>query len=252
MDACVARARLLAALGPTQGGSLRKSLRPKVLADKIRSRIEWIRFGRQVQLEPCDDLIRLGSPYGGYVVPLGLVESNWVCYSGGLGEDASFELQLIERTGCRVYGFDPAPRAATYARGLQAAEPRFQFMPVGLWSTDTTARFYVPADPDHVSHSIANLQRTDAFLIAGCRSVTSLMSELGHERIDLLKLDVEGAEYEVLTPVLSGELTVSVLCVDFHRIESLRQMAGAVRQLTVVGYSPVHVHRTDVTFVRRT
>jgi FkbM family methyltransferase len=248
----MAPSKLLDILGPTHGlRELHKTLRPRTAAAKLRTRVDWLRFARRVPVEPWSGLVRLGSAYGGYVVPLDIVGSDWICYSGGLGEDVSFELALIDATGCRVYGFDPIPRAAAYAEGVAAENPRFEFMPVGLWSTDTTARFYAPAHPDHVSHSIANLQLTDSFVTARCRSLPSLMSELGHGTIDLLKLDVEGAEYDVLEPLFARELEVRLLCIDFHKIRSIGHMAETVQRLVDLGYRVVHVHRTDVTFVRR-
>jgi FkbM family methyltransferase len=238
-------------LGPTQRlRDPRKLLAPAAALQKARSRIDWLRFGRSIRTRPWPGLVRLGSPYGGYVVPLDLFDPGWVCYSGGLGEDISFELELIDAVGCRVYGFDPVPRAAETAQAVAEVNPLFEFLPVGLWSTDTTARFYAPADRTHVSHSIVNLQRTHTYITAPCRSLTSLMGDLGHDRIDLLKLDVEGAEYEVLKPVVAGDVDVKVLCVDFHKVESLEHMKRFVERLTERGYQPAHVHRTDVTLIR--
>src|SRR3546814_13240808 len=77
-------------------------------------------------------------------------------------------------------------------------------MPVGLWSEDATLRFYAPRDPTHVSHSIVNLQETESYFEARCRSIASLMAELGHDRLDLLKVDVEGAEHEVIRSMLAS------------------------------------------------
>jgi hypothetical protein len=77
------------------------------------------------------------------------------------------------------------------------------------------------------------------------------MTELGHARIDLLKLDVEGAEYEVLEPLFSGDLSCRVFCIDFHKVTSLGHMVDSVNRLRDVGYVPVHVYRTDETFVQR-
>jgi FkbM family methyltransferase len=242
---------LRSVLGPTQGfGAIRESLRPRTALEKLRQRADWLRLARRIEIQPQPGLTRLGSAYGGYVVPLALVDADWICYSGGLGEDISFELELIAATRCRMYGFDPTPRAVAHAQSVAAQNPQFRFMPVGLWSSDTTACFYEPADSRHASYSIAGLQGTDGYITAACRSLTSLMSELQHDRIDLLKLDVEGAEYEVLKPLFRGDLKVRVLCVDFHKVESIDHMARTVEQLASVGYRPVHVHRTDVTMIR--
>jgi len=233
----------------TSLSALAGNLRPAVALQKIRDRIEWLSFSRQVDVVPCEGLVRIGTGYGGYIVPLDLIGPDWVCYSAGLGEDVSFELELIRRRGCDVYAFDPTPKSIEYMSTLN--EPKLHFRPYGLWGTDSTERFYVPRDPSHVSHSIANLQGTDDYIVAECRSVPSLMAELGHDHVDLLKLDVEGAEYGVLDSVVDAQLELGVLCVDFHRTSTVDAMAATVRRLAGLGLDPVHVYRTDVTFVAR-
>jgi FkbM family methyltransferase len=201
------------------------------LAAKVGARSDWLRFARQVDPQPYPGLQRLGNRYGGYVVPLDLIDEGWICYSGGLGEDISFE-------------------SVSYVTATVDGNDRFTFLPVGLWSTDSTVEFFVPANAGHVSHSILNLQKTNDSITATCRSLQSLMRELGHHRIDLLKLDVEGAEYEVLEPVFAGDLSCRVLCIDFHKVTSLDHMVVSVNRLRNAGYIPVHVYRTDVTFVQ--
>ena len=75
------------------------------------------------------------------------------------------------------------------------------------------------------------------------------MAELGHDHLDLLKLDVEGAEYAVLDTLLDAGIRTSVLCVDLHRTSTVSAMAEAVRRLRTLDLHPVHVYRTDVTLV---
>ena len=75
------------------------------------------------------------------------------------------------------------------------------------------------------------------------------MSELGHDRIDLLKLDIEGAEYEVLDHVLSRNIPVGAICVEFHKTPSIEPMIETSRRLCEAGYEPIHVDGFDVTFV---
>jgi FkbM family methyltransferase len=195
--------------------------------------------------------VHLGSDYGGYVVPIGVVGPDPTCYSCGVGEDVTFDLALIARTNARVYAFDPTPRAVSYARSVEAREKRFTFMPIGIWSEDATMRFFSPIDETHVSHSIDNLQRTTEYFDANCRSLPSIMSELGHETIDLLKLDVEGAEYDILASVVDGQVDVRTVCAEFHVASSIGAMIAAVRKFVAAGFTPVHVKHLNVTFVRR-
>lgn len=189
-------------------------------------------------------VVRLGSEHGGWFVPLETLSSESIVYSAGVGEDTSFDQALIARVGCSVWGFDPTPRAITHARAIE--EPRFHFLPIGIWTEDSIQRFFVPADPAHVSHSIGNVQGTAAWFDAPCRSIPSLMRELGHGAVDLLKLDIEGAEYDVLEALV--EPLPRIVCVELHPIRSVREMARFVAKLP---YDVIKVDGWNVTLVRR-
>ncbi len=200
-----------------------------------------MRLRRQVTVTPTADLAAIGTAYGGWSIPADRLSENSVCYLAGLGEDASFDLSLIERFGCTVHAFDPVPEAAQYAAQVSAREPRFQFEPVGLWSSDGTLRFYDNAEPGFVSRSATNMHSTAAFAEAHVRSVDSLMTEFGHARIDLLKLSVEGSEYELVDDLLDKRLPVSVLCVEFAQPAPLPPILRRVRALERNGYRLVNL-----------
>lgn len=193
----------------------------------------------------------LGSPYGGWVIPVDQIAPEWICYCAGVGEDVTFDLELIARWGCTVFAFDPTPRSKDFVRRTVPDERRFRFFDWGLWSHDDDLRFYAPRDPTTVSHSIVNLQNTTDFFVARVRSVLSIMKELGHDRVDLLKLDVEGAEYAVLSAMLSDNVLPGVLCVEFDQPVPLRRTMGAIRLLQRAGYRLAHAARWNHTFVRQ-
>jgi FkbM family methyltransferase len=218
---------------------------------RVERRLASFRFDRAIEVHTRDDLRRLGSEYGGYVVPMRLLGPDSICYSCGIGEDATFDVELIAATGCAVYAFDPTPRAAAYAESIAEGEERFVFLPYGVWSSDGPRRFYAPADEAHVSHSITNLQQTTTYFEAECRRLKSLMSELGHRRIDLLKLDVEGAEYEILSSVIDRRLDVRIVSAELHRVTSIDAMIAFVKELVRAGFDVVHSRDLNVTFVRR-
>jgi FkbM family methyltransferase len=209
---------------------------------------DWLRFSRRLKTSARGRLVRLGSDFAGYAVPDELPRSDWICYSGGIGEDASFDLELIKRYGCTVYAFDPTPRGREVGR-LAAREAHFRFLPYGLWSEDTKLKFYAPRDPSHNAYSIPNLQGTSSYVLGDCRTLSSLMAELGHDHIDLLKLDIEGAEYAVLDSMRAEGISVKVLLIVFHKLSTVREMIRAVEKLQAEGYEPVHVEKTKVTFI---
>jgi hypothetical protein len=69
-------------------------------------------LSRTVQARvPCHGL---GTEYGRHTVCTDRLGPDSIVYSFGLGEDISFDLELIERTGATVYGFDPTPRSIAW------------------------------------------------------------------------------------------------------------------------------------------
>jgi len=171
-------------------------------------------------IEQIEGLVKVGSEYGGWIIPRHLVFPDAVCYCAGVGEDITFDLGLIRQYGCKVFAIDPTPRAARHVDQVASGEANFTLLPVGLWDKEERVRFYEPKDPTHVSHSILNLQQTDRYFEADCRRLASLMVQLGHSRLDLLKIDIEGAEYGVLNTIVEDDVKIGVLCVEFDEIHT--------------------------------
>jgi FkbM family methyltransferase len=180
--------------------------------------------------------VSIGSSYGSWSIPAGTLRADSICYLAGVGEDASFDRGLIERYGCTVHAFDPTPEAARYAATLSMHEPDWHFWPVGLWREDTKLRFYKHPQPGFVSRSATNMHSTGAYVEAEVRAIGSLMAELGHTRVDLLKLSVEGAEYEILADVLAKRIPVGVLCVEFSQPAPPAPVLRQVQALLQAGY----------------
>jgi FkbM family methyltransferase len=199
-------------------------------------------------LHPRVDLrtpaLRLGTSYGGYAVdPRGL-GPDAVVYSLGIGEDVSFDLELIERFGVEVHAFDPTPRSIAWLRS-QTLSPSFHAHPWGVAGHDGRARFTPPADPAHVSATC--LDRCDgsgpAFEAEVFR-VATLLRRLGHARLDVLKMDVEGAEYAIVDDLVAHGPTPRQILLEFHHhLPEVhpRRTARALAQLRRAGYRVFHV-----------
>ena len=219
------------------------------LIPRIANRLSRILL--KVCLRPAHrpDLVKLGSAYGGWVIPATLLEESSVCYCVGVGEDITFDLALIERFGCQVFAFDPTPRAIQHVKATTSAVGSFHFYPVGLWSADGRLKFFAPQNPCHVSHSIVNLQGTTGYFEAECKRLSTIMRELEHTSLDLLKLDIEGAEYEVLSSLLEDNIRIKVLCVEFDQPTHLSSIIGMVRRLQQAQYQLVRIDGWNFTFV---
>ncbi|WP_041450423.1 FkbM family methyltransferase [Anaeromyxobacter dehalogenans] len=182
-------------------------------------------------------------------MPLPLVAPDWIAYSVGIGEDASFDLDLIRRTRCTVRAFDPTPRAARYLAALPERPPQLTYHAFGIWNRDGEVRFFAPRDPSHVSHSIHNLQGTSTSIAVPMKTLASAMREAGDARIDLLKLDVEGAEYDILDDLLATAVRPRIVCAELHDPWPRRNLA-LVRRLRAAGYQLVALEPPTVTLVR--
>jgi FkbM family methyltransferase len=169
-----------------------------------------------------------------------------VIYSGGVGEDITFEQELIRRFGVKIHIFDPAPVAARTV--ALANMDGLLFRPVGL-AASTTGGFSIGGGTD-----------SSTWLKAGgnealpCTNLAREMEINGHDFIDLLKIDIEGFEYEVLESCLAEQIQIKQLCVEFH--DFFPEIPGAktksmIRALESHGFELIHRHRHDHTFLRR-
>ena len=126
---------------------------------------------------------------------------------------------MIEEYGVTMHAFDPTPRSAEFVK-RQSLPREFVFHPYGLADYDGTALFYPPENSEWVSHTILKRRATAKKAIeVPVHRLETIMSMLGHERVDLIKMDIEGAEYGVISdmvkssPVAGG---AEQLLVEFH------------------------------------
>ncbi len=80
--------------------------------------------------------------------------------------------------------------------------------------------------------------------------ISALMRELGHSRIDLLKLDIEGAQHEVLRSMLRDGIRPTVVCVEFDQPDTVVRMYRTYRRLRKAGYRLVVRDGWNLTFLR--
>ena len=234
----------------------------------------------RARLLPADCLLRLGTQYGGWSIPKDLcLTQTSVCYLAGAGEDISFDCELAARFQCKVRIVDPTPRAVQHFENLRSAVKagtafpinnsktefyrltaadleRVSFIPVGLAGQDGELKFYLPKNPEHVSCSTVNLQKTTEFFTAPCYRLSTLMAQLGDRTVDLLKMDIEGAEYSVIDDLLNSGPLPRLLLVEFDEAHTpLDENAGAriqnhIERLRRARMRCVAVDGSNATFCR--
>lgn len=157
-----------------------------------------------------------GHGYGAWPCLADRLNASSVVYSVGIGFDMHFDRALIDRFGLTVHGFDPTPRVMEWLAD-NPPPARFKYQSLGLAWLDGELSFAAPADENAVSGTVVPeaLAGQETVSIPVARLKT-MMSELGHEHIDVLKMDIEGAEYAVLDDMLGCGILPDQLLVEFH------------------------------------
>ena len=133
-----------------------------------------------------------------------------VVYSFGVCDDISFDAEMAGRFGCEVHMFDPAPGVnsnfAGFTNGGTCGTGRLFYHDLGIGPTSD--------DPNTCWNLTLDGKKCEVMDLA------TIARTLGHTRIDILKLDIEGGEFIALTPALAQgvfeALGIRQLLVEVH------------------------------------
>jgi len=196
-----------------------------------------------------------GDPdYGGWCVCPDGIDARSIVYDCGVGADISFATSLVKRYGLRVWAFDPTPSSIRWFE-RQPCPAEVVFRPYGIADADGRAKLYLPDRPGYGSGTlIPDAVHAGSVVEVEVKRLVTIMAELGHRTVDILKLDIEGAEYAVLRDILDGGLAVEQILVEFHHAPTSRDFArarAAIEQLNLRRYRIFALrHGTDFSFIR--
>lgn len=158
-----------------------------------------------------------GNVYGGFYACPDYLNHNSIVYSFGIGEDISFDKDIIENHNCHVFGFDPTPKSINWVQD-QNLPLKFSFFEFGISDKSGFTEFYLPKNPNYVSGSIISQNNIDVKekVNVKMKTIQDIINELGHVHIDVIKMDIEGAEYDVIDNILDHNISVDQILVEFH------------------------------------
>lgn len=194
---------------------------------------------------------RLGTDYGGWNLIDFQELNNKTIISAGCGEDISFDIEFLNMYGGKVILVDPTPRAINHLEqvmnsignkktkdyidgGNQQIESynleKVQTKQIiiknfALYKKDgVTIKFYPPKNPEHVSHSISNWQKGESdsnkSIEVETITVKKLMEEHALDKLELIKLDIEGAENQVLPSLIKNKIYPDQILVEFDELHT--------------------------------
>jgi FkbM family methyltransferase len=173
--------------------------------------------------------------------------------------EGTFTRTIHERYGCQVFAFEPI--RAHYEQVKELASPSVEVFNFGIGASDRSERISVRGDSSSIfdrrhaeAHSPTAAAAPAEAEQAGhteqieIRSLARVLDELDLHYVDLLKLNVEGCEYEILEQIVRDGLAERFenIQVQFHDVVS---DAAARREAIRAGLAGTHRLTYDEPFV---
>lgn len=130
------------------------------------------------------------------------------------GYHGDFAASMVERFDCHVHIFEPVPEFAKMCASRFANNNKVYVLPFGLSSTHGEFRISTAAD----GSSLVRADPATESILVQVRSFGEYVKLAGIEKIDLMKINIEGGEYEVLPHVIEqGWIErIANLQIQFH------------------------------------
>jgi FkbM family methyltransferase len=227
-------------------------------------------------------LKRFGTEYGGFYYPENLdgLNSDSIIYCVGAGEDITHDIEIAHKLDSKVYVFDPTPRAINHVKYVKdvldnnkqpinnkrygGGDPNYwdiimknkigsdkiELYEYGLYTRNDNLKFYKQTNPEYISHTLVENMFGDEYIEVPVKNLKTIMNELNHDRIDLLKIDIEGVENEVLEQMMNENIYPKYLSVDFDSIRKYpHKCNNTVNKLISKGYKILKISGQDVSFI---
>jgi FkbM family methyltransferase len=155
------------------------------------------------------------------------------------GYEGQWASDIVARYGCRIHVFEPVRQYAIQIERRFERNPLVMVHPFGLCSRDE--RTHVSLAGDSTSH-VRNRPGED--VVIELRSADAVFAELGLVHVDLMKLNIEGAEYALLDSLIKTGLIhrITDLQVQFHDVgPDSRQEMTRLRARLADSHEPTFV-----------
>ena len=207
---------------------------------------------KQLGIEPVS--CKTSSLYGGdhgWVVDESLLNKESVIYSVGVGSNIDFDLELINSFGATVHAFDPTPRSIEWVKS-QKLPKHFIFHPFGLSAENGHMDFFPPSKASSTHFSpIDRYGDTNNVVRAPVKDIDTIASELNHKEVDLLKMDIEGAEYEVIEALPKNRVAINQILIEFHHMYKgipISKTVDAISTLSNLGFELFNISQRTYEF----
>ena len=220
------------------------------IINKVVKKIKQYKLIKSLNFKYHNNIIFLGTEYGGWSFYNSKKLYNSTIILAGLGTDASFDIELINKFNLRVIAVDPTPEAIKFYNSIinysktknkfllkkkllklnikNINQNNFILIKKALYNVDLKRiKFYLPPNKNHTSHSINNWQnnwkKNTEHIEVKTISVKTIMKKYKIKNLELIKLDIEGAEIEVIKDLLSKKTLPNQICVEFDELNNFNK-----------------------------
>jgi FkbM family methyltransferase len=178
-----------------------------------------------------------GNSYGGFFIHPEAITSGDLIVSIGIGKDISFDRTLLKNHNVDVFAFDPTPKSIEWLK-KQNLPNNFQYESVGLHpNLNGLVKFYFPKNKNAVSAStvVTDTMNKDDFIEVSMATFDNLVSKLPSKEISILKIDIEGAEYDVIPTLFEDpEVHIKQILIEFHDRDIRNQKYPSIESVRVL------------------
>jgi FkbM family methyltransferase len=202
----------------------------------------------------CANPQRLGDAYGGWTicVPAGYSLNGSLVYSVGIGRNIAWDEAMIAKYGTVHHGFDPTPTAIDFFR-KRPPPSGFVFHKYGLGVVDGKVNVKLPVgnNDSYTSLKYGALAKPGTVTAIDVLKLDSMLAMLGHKEIEILKADIEGAEFDVISDWASRKYRPPVrqVLIEFHDRyfrDGPAKLRQAVREMEGIGFVLLHKQKNWV------
>lgn len=155
------------------------------------------------------------------------------------GFEGQWASDIVAMYGCKVHIFEPIPAYAERIGRRFARNPLVSVHTIGLASQDETVSASVAGDAS------SHLRGGEGAVEIALRCAATIIDELECDQIDLMKINIEGAEYDLLDHLIaSGRITrVRDLQVQFHAfVPRAGERVTAIRRALAASHYPTYMY----------
>lgn len=152
---------------------------------------------------------------GGYVVTENAAKAANLLISMGVNDDWRFEENFRNRTGARVVAYDGTVNWLFWTRHALRSIQRTDFRRLGRYAS--YRRFFTGGEVQHRKKMIGDGRN-------GTVSVSDILREFPDQLI-FLKMDIEGAEFEVFDQIVANQDRFTGIAMELHDLHERREEA---------------------------